>query len=421
MFLNYKNKLSVVLLALLTVVAVGQVASAEGSLSLAHFLPKNYATDGSVSYQKEFQQAIDAAVTESKTLIVPPMKYLIDETGLQLKSGLNLQLTGAVFLLAESCDNDGAVFSGHDVADVTIVGGEIVGRNDVWADGVNIRGIHITGKSSRINIQNMYMHDLSSNGIGLIGDETTAIHDVTVSDVIIDHCCNRYPEYLSDEKWEKGSTRYDQGSVAYYFVNDFTVRGCRFERSRSDGTHFYKCQRGQIVNNRIYRAKMGGYFLEGCIEVVGSGNVIRENGSRGVTIERGSINCIFSGNTVSQSGREGLWAPNCRGLVVTGNLFDRNGRKPNGKQQWHVWNANITINDAHGDPSKTATEDYVVANNLIYSTTSQVAAIRVKTTATTSGIVIQNNVLRGEQRLILLQGPKSSDVVLNQDVGRMQN
>ncbi|MEZ6050681.1 MAG: hypothetical protein R3C02_04705 [Planctomycetaceae bacterium] len=56
---------------------------------------------------------------------------------------------------------------------------------------------------------------------------------------------------------EKGSVREDQGSVAFYYVEDFVVRGCRFSRSRSDGTHFYHCTNGHFSDNRVDRSKMG--------------------------------------------------------------------------------------------------------------------------------------------------------------------
>ena len=163
---------------------------------------------------------------------------------------------------------------------------------------------------------------------------------------------------------------------------------------------------------------MGGYFLETCEEVIGTGNVIRDNGSRGTTIERGSRNCIFNNNTVAASGREGLWAPDCVGLIVQGNIFDKNGRKPNGTERQHIWNANITINDARHDPTESPTSDYLVADNLIYTSSGQVAAIRVDTTETTNGIVIQHNLLRGENRTILVEGSRQSEVILRGNDGR---
>ncbi|MCH5378229.1 MAG: right-handed parallel beta-helix repeat-containing protein, partial [Planctomycetes bacterium] len=369
--------------------------------------------DGSVSYQADLQRAIDAAAETGSPLVFPPMVYAVDETGLQLRSGLDLRLTGAMFRLDENRQQDGAVFLGRDVTDVSIRGGTIVGRNDAWADGVNIRGIYIAGKSARIRLCDLSIRDLTSNGIGIFGTEEAPIRDVWIRDVVIDNCCNRYPDYLSGEKWEKGSQREDQGLLACYFVEDFVAAGSRFERSRSDGTHFYRCRRGQFTDNKVYRAKMGGYFLEGCADVVAHGNLIRENGSRGVTIERGSTDCLLCDNVVTLSGREGLWAPDCVGLIVTGNIFNRNGRKPNGPERHYIWNANITINEARGDPSNSPTADYLVADNLIYTTADQIAAIRVDANETTSAIVLRANLLRGENRKILVEGVNAAEVVLD--------
>ncbi len=332
-------------------------------------------------------------------------------------SGLTLDLRSATFQLAENCDADGAAFTGQDVTDVRLIGGRIVGRNDVWKDGVNIRGVCILGKSARIRIRETRFENLSSNGIGLFGSASQLIHDVWVEDVIVENCCKRYADYLSGEKSETGSQREDQGDVAFYYVQDFVVRGCRFERSRSDGTHFYRSGNGQITDNRIYQAKMGGYFLEECTDVVGRGNVILNNGSRGTTIERGSKNCVFADNVVRESGREGLWAPDCEGLVVTGNVFDRNGRKPNGPERRHIWNANITINEAFKDPSNSPTRDYLVSNNLIRTSGNQIAAIRVDAVSGTQDIVISNNTLVGENRSILVEGPESNQVTTTNNQG----
>lgn len=386
--------------------AIGQ------TVSLAEYLPENYARDGSASYQKEIQRAIDEAAESGRTLEFVPIVYAVDEHGWRLPSGAKLRMHGATFQVTPEAKQDGAVFTGEGVTDVVLVGGQIVGRNEVWPEGVNVRGIHIKGPSARIAIRGVEMRDLSSNGIGMFGAEETPIRDVWLRDVVIEHCCNRYPDYLSGDKWEKGSVREDQGLVAFYFVEDFLVAGCRLENSRADATHFYRCRRGQITDNRIYRAKMGGYFVETCDEVIGRGNIMLENGSRGTTIERGSRNCIFADNVVRASGREGLWAPDCVGLIVSGNVFDRNGRKPNGKEHHQIWNANVTINDARGDPSDSPTRDYVITANLIYTTADQVAAIRVETTETTESIVLDGNVLRGANREILIEGPKRDEVIV---------
>lgn len=233
-----------------------------------------------------------------------------------------------------------------------------------------------------------------------------------MTDCVIEDSCNRYGDYLSPKPGpEPGSVREDQGLVCFYHVDDFVVRGCRFEKSRSDGTHFYRCRRGQFVHNRVYAAAMGGYFLETCEDVLASDNVVRDNGSRGVTIERGSRNCTLKGNVVANSGREGLWAPDCTGLIVTGNVFDRNGRKPNGKNPDQQWNANITINEDSRDPTKSPTEHYLIADNIITTTADQIAAVRVDAEKC-SGVVVRNNLLRGDNRKLLVEGDPKGRVTV---------
>ncbi len=108
----------------------------------------------------------------------------------------------------------------------------------------------------------------------------------------------------------------DQGGVAFYLVRNFVVGGCSLEDSRSDGTHFDRCREGRFVNNRVLGSKMGGYFVEWCDSILAANNLIRGNGSCGVTIEAGSRDCTLQGNVIEQNGREGLWAPDLIGLVV---------------------------------------------------------------------------------------------------------
>jgi polygalacturonase len=399
----------------LGVLALAPRISPAGSATIvrvADHLPAGAVEDGSVAYRAEVQAAIDAAAARGAVLEFPPVVLLADEAGWRLSSGLTVRMHGTTFVLGTNCARDGAVFHAPDVRDLTMIGGRIIGRNDAWRDGVNIRGVHITGAASNVRIRDMHFRDLSSNGIGLFGDTNRFIRDVWIEDVVVENCCKRYPDYLSGEKSEAGSVREDQGDVALYFVEDFVVRGCRFERSRSDGTHFYRCRNGQITDNRIYRAKMGGYFLETCENVVGHGNIVIENGSRGATIERGSVDCVFADNVVRLSGREGLWAPDCIGLVVTGNVFDRNGLKPNGPEARFIWNANITINEAYKEPFDSPTRDYLVAGNQIRTGTNQIAAIRVDATTNTHAIVIRGNQLLGENTRILVEGPRAAGVTL---------
>src|SRR5262249_30602701 len=147
-------------------------------------------------------------------------------------------------------------------------------------------------------------------------------------------------------------------------------------------------------------------------DVVAADNIVRDAGSRGVTIERGSKHCTLRGCVVAGSGREGLWAPNCTGLVVTGDVFCDNGRKPNGKEPGQVWNATITVNKDPRDPTKSPTRDYIIAHNILDTTAGQVAAVRIDADRETTGIVVKDNLLRGENRRLLVEGEGRDGVIM---------
>jgi parallel beta-helix repeat protein len=403
---------------------VAAEAPAGPVVQVADFLPAGYVTDGSVSYQTDIQSAIDAARARRQNVVFGPLTYRLDDpAGLRIPSGLTLDLRGTTFLLAPEIATDGQAFLGGGVHDVTFLGGSIVGRNDVWPSGINVRGIHFTGECRNIRVEDMTIRDLSSNGVGVFGtDPDHPARDVWVIDSVIDNCCNYYGDYQAPPPVrrgpEAGSTREDQGSVCFYHVEDFVVRGCRFEDSRSDGTHFYKCRQGHFSDNRVYRAQMGGYFIETCEHVLAANNIIRDNGSRGVTIERGCRACTLIGNTVEASGREGLWMPDCSRCVVTNNLFLRNGRKENGTQPQNIWDANVTINESRGDPSNSPAEFCVVSHNLFDTGADQIAAIRVVTEDSVRGVVIEGNTLTGENREIIIAGEFPDRVTVRENDAR---
>ncbi len=365
-----------------------------GSVLATRFLPEGYVTDGSVSYQGQLQKALDAAAGAHQVLVFPPMTYLLeDESGLTVHSGTTLFLHGAVFRFPETADEDGQAFFGENVTDVAFLGGEIAGCRDAWPASVNIAGIRITGRSARIRVRDTFIHDLSSNGLGLFapGDETP-IRDVFISDVVVRNCCNVYVDYLQPGAGPaRGSLREDQGGIACYHVENFVVHGCSFEDSTSDGTHFYHCRDGRFTDNKVTGSQMGGYFLEGCRSVLAAGNLILDNGSRGVTIERDSIDCTLVHNVIEGSGREGLWAPDVAGCLVADNVFRANGRKDHEDRD-----SEIKIEET--GKFDTVTRDFRVAGNLFDTTETQDQAVWV--TSGARGIVVENNVLRGSVRAI---------------------
>jgi hypothetical protein len=74
-------------LSALIVTALSVGAEASDTLSVVDFLPDGYVSDGRVSYQREIQRAIDTAADEHRPLVVPPLWFLVDESGIQLRSG----------------------------------------------------------------------------------------------------------------------------------------------------------------------------------------------------------------------------------------------------------------------------------------------------------------------------------------------
>ncbi|HID21582.1 MAG TPA: hypothetical protein EYP14_04190 [Planctomycetaceae bacterium] len=116
---------------------------------------------------------------------------------------------------------------------------------------------------------------------------------------------------------------------------------------------------------------------------------------------------------IEESGRDGLWAPESIGLVVTGNVFRHNGRKDHGDLD-----GEIMINQSRYDPSHTPRcENYRIADNLFITTDGQDAVIRVLPKA--MDIVIENNTFRGACRKIVVDwdSPDVQGVVLRQNDG----
>ena len=396
---SWQWSLCIVLLGLNVPISALRAAD-RGPLQATDFLPAGYATDGSKCYQDAIQKALDTAAAEHRQLVFQPIVYRIDDPrGLQLHSGMTLSLYGAVFRVSATAHSDGQVFLGRDVTDVTILGGELAGQRKSWPDSVNIAGIRIYGRSARIRVRDIYAHDLSSNAVGIFGTASTPIRQVWLHGVVAERCCNKYTDYLQPHTGPaKGSQREDQGTVALYYVHDFVVDGCSFLDSRSDGTHFYRCRNGRFANNRVAGSTMGGYFVESSQTVLATGNVIENNGSRGVTIEAGSRDCTLINNLVAGSGREGLWAPDSIRVVVTGNIFRRNGRKNDGDKD-----GEIMINESSWDPPKTPrAENYRIANNLFETTATQGATIRVRPKVT--DVIIEHNTFRGPVRTIDVKG-----------------
>ena len=351
--------------------------------------------EASADHQRMLQEAFDAAGSGHHVFVVVPGAYsFTDPKGVRLPGDCIVILQGARFVWAKDVSEDGQTFLLDGVSNVAIEGGEIIGRRDVWDPGVNVAGLRATGDCHGIQITDLTCRDLTSNAFGFFGKEDAPMSGVTLVRVRGTNCCNYYGDYLSERTGPApGSVREDQGTVAMYHVNDWLVDGCWFEGSRSDGTHFYHSHRGRFVNSVVRGSQMGGYFLEGCEDVIAANNHIDRNGSRGCTIERNSRNCLLANNIVSDSGREGLWAPDVEGILVQNNIFRTNGRKDDADKD-----CEIRIDE--GEKFEVQTRDIRVEGNIFYTTVEQSAAVLL--TDGVTDVAVQDNTFRGEAQAVLV-------------------
>ncbi|MBN8705110.1 MAG: right-handed parallel beta-helix repeat-containing protein [Bacteroidetes bacterium] len=370
----------------------------EQTIYLETILPQGFKTDGQVSYIKEIEKAIELASSNAQTLVFPPSVFLIDKPeGIRLQSNIRLDLSSVKFIVDPQIDQDGQIFYGENLRNVEIINGEFDGNRDQLPVSVNIAGIHITGLSKNIKIEGSYFHHLSSNGIRIYGIDTQAMsEDILINNVRINESCNEYIDYLLPNKGPApGTSMKDQGNIALYFVRNFHILNSVLENSHSDGTHFFYCSNGQISNNQILNNKMGGYFIETCSDINGLNNKIIGNGSRGVTIERSSVRCNMKGNTITTSGREGLWLDDSEQLVISNNYIANNGKK---NDFWY--DSNIKITDTSWPDNKNESKSkyiYIVNNTFVTGVTNE-HAVWVNSCAT--NISITGNVMLGAKKRI---------------------
>ncbi|MCL4694619.1 MAG: right-handed parallel beta-helix repeat-containing protein [Candidatus Hydrogenedentes bacterium] len=344
-----------------------------------------------VEHQRMIQDAIDNAGPGRHIIVFAPGDYgFTDPGGVRIPGDCTVLLEGARILWSDAVEADGQTFLLKGVANVRFIGGEIVGRRDTWDPGVNVAGIRAMGDCHHIQITDLVCRELTSNAFGFFGTAETPMTEIELLRVRGYNCCNYYGDYLSEQSGPaKGSLREDQGTVAMYHVNDWLVDGCWFEGSHSDGTHFYLSHRGRFVNSVVRGSRMGGYFLEGCEDVIAANNHIDHNGSRGCTIERNSRDCLLVNNIVSSSGREGLWAPDVAGILVQNNIFRTNGRKDDAEKD-----CEIRLDES--EKYEVITRDIRIEGNLFYTTPEQTAAIFLSDGVV--DVVVGDNTFHGEAR-----------------------
>lgn len=345
-----------------------------------------------------FTAIFSKAVANNQVVSFSGMKLLLSTSkGITLVSGLKLNLEGCEIDVNSSINNDGQVFFGQNISDLTLTGGIINGNRQSFPASVNIAGICLIGKSEKISITKTIFRQLSSNGIRIHGvSSNERAKNISVKGVQITECCNIYNDYSEPNPGPvPGTLRTDQGGINFYFVEDFLIENSILELSKSDGTHFYKSIRGTIKNSVIRNNKMGGYFLEGCSFVFGLSNLIQGNGSRGVTIERGSDNCSLTDNIIEKSGRDGIWIDDSQKILVKSNSISLNGRKNDVDR---TYNIKITDTAWPIDSSNPKVTNIVIYSNSFNADLQQIHSIKISSSSYL--VSVFNNLMQGVVRSI---------------------
>jgi len=341
-----------------------QILSSE-PIYLSKVLSEDKYSQNGELFASAIQAVLDKVKGQSRTIVFPESRVILDQSsGIILYSNQKLVLGKAQFVVSPSVTRDGQVFYGKDVSNVEISGGEFYGNRQLLPVSVNVAGIFLTGNVSNIKISKSYFSGLSSNAIRVIGpNENQLSKNITITGITTENCCNEYYDYLQPNKGPaEGTTREDQGNIALYYVDTFTIDGCILNLSKSDGTHFYKSINGFFTNNTVKNNRMGGFFAETSKNMQVSGNTITQNGSRGCTIERLSSDFSLKNNLISQNGREGIWIDDSQNIQILNNTISLNGRKFDVPV-----NNNVRITDTSWPDKKTQSlsRNISIMNNII--------------------------------------------------------
>lgn len=325
---------------------------------------------------------------------------------LQLHSDLVIYLTGAKILGPERVTARGVLFTGTNVDNVRLVGGEVIGYRDTWdapaaGQAANLGTINNLGRNirpfvfaggSRVEADGVRFRDWNAPAVS--ADNTT---DVTLRGCRFTRNSAYYYDYVEPTQPYPGggpavnSQEADKGQYHLWGVERFNILGCTVEGAAGDSSHVKNSLRGTVTGNQIILNKMGGAYYEACSDVSITGNLQWQNGSRGTTVEANSSRITFNGNIVGLSGREGYWGWGVNSGTIVGNVFYQNGQKA-------VSGLTTNILLAPFVAATPAACDVTVAHN--YSETWAGQEHNMRVASYISGINIHDNTLRGPVRTV---------------------
>ncbi len=265
-----------------------------------------------------FQSAIDALPDEGGTVEVPAGSYLIDPLqSVRLRSRMHLQLAPDAKLIAKPNSADRAyVLWVLMVDDVEISGGQIIGERGghfgttgEWGHGIQIIG------ASRVTVRDMHISNCWGDGICIGGKKVEDGPRVLSSDVVIAGTVstgNRrqglsitgsrnvrvYDSEFSHTSGTAPECGIDIEPDQPDFATNVHIQNCRVHNNAKYGILVFKRTQGATIKDcTIEDNRSCGIVTVGCTDVDIVENLIRNNGSTGLFIKNGTVNCKVSQNT----------------------------------------------------------------------------------------------------------------------------
>lgn len=274
-----------------------------------------------------FQNAIDALPSGGGTVFVPVGTYLIDPTvKVRLRSRMHLRLASGAVLKAKanSADRTYLLFL-HQISDVEISGGEILGERDrhigttgEWGHGIMVRG------ASRVTIRDILIHKCWGDGISIAAttnhsaDPGIPSVDVAISNIA---CIDNRRQGLS-----LGYARNVRIYDSEFSYTSGTTPGCGidiesdFDHPNASNTHIENCvfRHNQGNGIQVYR-RSNGTTIKRC--------VIERNNGYGI-LAIGASNAFIALNQIRHNGLIGVgMRAQSNGFALTKNRFYNNGRR----------------------------------------------------------------------------------------------
>lgn len=272
--------------------------------------------DGISDDTSSFQAAIDALPKDGGTVHVPAGAYLIDPMrSVKLRSRMHLAMADNARLLARANAAPRAyILLAQQLEDVEISGGRIIGDRDShlgttgeWGHGIRVRGCSdVTIRD--IHISRCWGDGISAGGIMLKGQPSRPGRDLLIANVI---CTGNRRQGLTIGSYRRVHVRgcefSDTGGTAPAagidiepdtdIARDIVIEDCLVRGNRGPGIQLYKRAAGVTIRKcTIERNRGDGILALTAIDCVLVGNLILNNGLKGISLRAGSRNVRITGN-----------------------------------------------------------------------------------------------------------------------------